>query len=188
MRFARALLVVQLCLLGWLGFGSSVHAQVGNSGTIQGTVNDPSGAVVANATVNIHNVVSGFDRTTTTDNSGSFNFTNIPYNPYHLSVTAPGFASQAQDVDLRSAVPVTLKIALALGQTSESVTVEAAGDLVEAEPTAHTDIDRQLFNDVPLESASSSVSSLVTLASRSGRRFKRIVSWARGSCGKLFFR
>ena len=55
---------------------------------------------------NIHNVVSGLDRTTKTDSSGNFSFTNVPYNPYHLTVTAPGFASQAQDVDVRSAVPV----------------------------------------------------------------------------------
>jgi hypothetical protein len=164
MRFARALLAVQICLLGWLCLGGGVQAQVGNSGTVEGTVNDPSGAVVTNATINIHNLVSGLDRTAKTDTSGNFSFPNVPYNPYHLTVTAPGFASQAQDVDVRSAVPVNVKVSLTLGQATESVTVEAAGDLVEAEPTAHTDIDRQLFNDVPLESASSSVSSLVTLA------------------------
>jgi len=165
MRFARTLLVVQICLLIWFGFGRSVQAQVGNSGTIQGTVNDPSGAVATNATINIHNVVSGLDHTTKTDSSGNFTFSNVPYNPYHLTVTAPGFASQAQDVDVRSAVPVNLTIGLTLGQASESVTVEAAGDLVENDSTTHTDIDRQLFNQVPLESASSSLSSLVTLAS-----------------------
>jgi hypothetical protein len=49
--------------------------------------------------------------------------------------------------------------------SSTSVTVEAPEDLVENEPTTHTDIDRQLFSKVPLESASSSLSSLVTLAS-----------------------
>ena len=45
------------------------------------------------------------------------------------------------------------------------MTVEAAGDLLETDSTAHTDVDRQLIEDLPLESASSSVSSLVTLAS-----------------------
>ena len=46
----------------------------GGSGTINGTVLDPSGAVVANATVEIHNPVSGYDRTTTTDRQGEFQF------------------------------------------------------------------------------------------------------------------
>ena len=58
-----------------------------------------------------------------------------------------------------------MKISLTLGQATESVTVEAAGDLIETDSTAHTDVDRQLFDKLPLESASSSVSSLVTLAS-----------------------
>ena len=73
-------------------------------------------------------------------------------------------------MDVRSAVPVNLKIGLTLGQATESVTVEAAGDLVETDSTAHTDIDRQLFDKLPLESASSSVSSLVTLAAPGSRR------------------
>ena len=165
MRFARAFLAVLSCVLALLAVGFTTLAQTGNSGTISGSVSDPSGAVVAKATVNIHQAVSGYDSTTTTDNSGNFSFPNVPFNPYHLTVTAPGFASHSEDVDVRSAVLTNLKIGLTLGQTSSIVTVEAAGDLVETEPTVHTDIDRQLFNEVPLESASSSVSSLVTLAS-----------------------
>ena len=36
----------------------------------------------------------------------SFRFTNVPFNPYHLAVTAKGFAGYTQDVDVRSSVPV----------------------------------------------------------------------------------
>jgi hypothetical protein len=154
-----------LCVLIWLALGPAARSQSGNASSISGTVTDPSGAVVTNATVTIHNAVSGYDRTAATDGSGNFDFPNVPFNPYHLTVTAPGFASHSEDVEARSSVPINLKIGLALGQASSSVTVEAAGDLVETEPTAHTDIDRQLFSQVPLESSSSSVSSLVTLAS-----------------------
>src|SRR5208337_4868955 len=60
----------------------------GNSGSISGAVLDPSGAVVANASVEIHNPVSGYDRTTTTDSKGNFSFPNVPFNPYHMSVKA----------------------------------------------------------------------------------------------------
>jgi hypothetical protein len=62
-------------------------------------------------------------------------------------------------------VPQELKITLAIGQETQSVTVEAAADLLENDSTAHTDIDRGLFDKLPLESQSSSLSSLVTLAS-----------------------
>jgi hypothetical protein len=69
-------------------------------------------------------------------------------------------------VDVRSAVPVSVDISLELGSASENITVEATGaDLLETESTPHTDVDRELFDKLPLESQSSSLSSLVTLAS-----------------------
>ncbi len=66
---------------------------------------------------------------------------------------------------MRSSVPINLKISLQLAGASSTVTVEAAGDLLETDSTSHTDVDRALFNEVPLESASSSVSALVTQTS-----------------------
>src|SRR5271154_3445221 len=139
-------------------------AQAGNSGSIEGSVADPSGAVVSGATVRIQNPVSGFDRTTTTAADGSFRFTNVPFNPYHLSVDAPGFAKFSQDVDVRSGVPTKADVALKLGTEATTVNVtENGGDLLENDPTFHSDVDRGLFEKVPLESSSSSVSSLVTL-------------------------
>jgi hypothetical protein len=166
MRFARASIGVLLLALFLIGAGPNVWAQnAGNSTSIGGTVTDPTGAVIPGATVTIHNPVSGLERTVTTDASGNFSFQNVPFNPYHTTVTAPGFTSWVQDVDVRSSLPINLKISLQLGTTSSTVTVTAAGDLLENDSTAHTDVDRQLIQDLPLESASSSVSSLVTLAS-----------------------
>ena len=57
---------------------------------------------------------------------------------------------------MRSSVPSELKITLKLGETKTEVTVSEAGDLVETDPTAHTDVDRALFDKLPLESESSS--------------------------------
>jgi hypothetical protein len=140
-------------------------AQTGNSGTITGTVTDPQGAVVPGATVTINNPVSGYTRTSTTDAAGNYQFANVPLNPYHLTVQATGFAPAAQDVEVRSGVPVKVSSTLKLGESSTTVTVESGGDLVENDSTFHTDIDRSQFQKVPLESQSSSVSSLVTLSS-----------------------
>jgi hypothetical protein len=148
-----------------LSFCVSLRAQSGNFGSLQGVVSDPSGAVVAGATVEIRNPVSGFDRTAVTGKDGQFAFSNVPLNPYHMTVVATGFQSYVKDVDVRSAVPVSASVTLALGATSATVTVEAsAEDLVENDPVTHTDVDRDLFDKLPLESQSSSVSSLVTLA------------------------
>ena len=57
-----------------------------------------------------------------------------------------------------------MKFSLAVGAAATSVTVEAGADLVETDPEIHTDVDRNLFDKLPLESQSSSLSSLVTLA------------------------
>ena len=138
--------------------------QTGNSANVTGTVTDPSGAVVAGANVTIHNPVTGFERSATTDASGNFSFANVPFNPYHLAVNASGFGAYAQDIDVRSSVPLALKIPLTVAGSSSTVTVEGGGDLLENEPTFHTDVDRALFDKLPLESASSSISSLVTLS------------------------
>jgi len=138
-------------------------AQGGNAGIVQGTVSDPSGAVIPNATVRISNQMSGLERTTTTDATGQFEFANIPFNPYQISVTANGFAPTARNFEIRSAVGTSLKLTLQIKGASSTVTVEDTGDLVEDDPTFHTDVDRDLFAKVPLESASSTLSSLVTM-------------------------
>ncbi len=150
----------------FLALSLTTYAQSGgNSGSIHGTVVDSTGAVVPNASVEIHNPVSQFERSTITDTSGNFNIPNVPFNPYHMTVTASGFAQSAQDVEVRSAVPVNLKINLKVTGSTTSVTVEAeATDLIENDPTFHTDVDRNLFNKIPLESTTSSLSSEVTLA------------------------
>ncbi len=141
-------------------------AQSGSSTSIMGTVLDPSGAVVPSAIVEVRNPVSGFSRGAVTDAAGKFVIPNVPFNPYHLSATGQGFAPYSQDVDVRSTVPVTLSITLKVGGSAESVTVEANGeDLLENTSTFHTDVDRSLFDKLPLESQSSSLSSLVTLSS-----------------------
>jgi len=133
---------------------------------VHGTVLDPSGAAIIGATVEIQNPVSHSTQTTKTDNRGDFSFFNVQYNNYHLTVTAPGFQSGAQDIDVRSALPVEVKVNLKIGSATQTVEVTAeAGDLVEATPVTHTDIDRALLDKLPLESQSSSLSSLVTLAS-----------------------
>ena len=83
-----------------------------------------------------------------------------------MTVTAPGFSAYTRDIDVRSTVPTSLQIALKLGTANTSVTVEAnGGDLVENESTFHTDVDQGIIDRLPLESASSSVTSLVTLVS-----------------------
>jgi hypothetical protein len=149
-----------MALQGW------ADPQSGTSGSIAGVVADPSGAVVPGATVTIENPVSQFNRSATTDDSGRFTFQNVPFNHYHVTVTASGFSPFSTDMDIRSTVAANLPITLSLAVSSETVTVQGeAGDLVETDTTLHTDLDRGLLERLPLESSTSQLSSLVTLAS-----------------------
>ena len=163
--FVRCFAVFVLAFLLQAAFSFVFAQSAANSGTITGTITDPSGAVVPGATVSINNPVSEYTRTATTDDAGHFNFPNVPFNPYHLTANHSGFASFVRDVDVRSTVPENVNIKLAVGTESTTVTVEGGEDLVENDPTFHTDIDRNLINKIPLESQSSSLSSIVTLAS-----------------------
>jgi len=120
----RPLLFILFVSLWAMTLPSAVLGQgLGSAGTVQGTVSDPSGAVIPGATATIYNPVTGFTRTASTDSSGGFSFTNVPFNPYHLTVNATGFAPYVQDVDLNSMVPVSLKITLELAGGKTTVTV-----------------------------------------------------------------
>jgi len=153
-----ALAATLLCVAA-SSFGSQ---SIGNSTSLNGTVVDATGAVVVGATVKIHNPVSGLDRSTQSNTTGGFSFPNVPFNPYHLTVTAKGFASYAQDVELRSIVPVELTITLQAVVSGETVTVrEEAGDLVETDSTFHSDVDKSLLDRLPMPTESG-VAAVVT--------------------------
>ena len=164
--FCRKSQVAASMVVVCVALSLSAYPQAGgNSTSVAGVVLDPSGAVVPNATVTIHNPVSQFNRSTTTDNNGNFSIPNVPFNPYHVNVSAAGFAPYAQDIDVRSLVPLNVKVNLKVTASSEVVTVESeGGDLIENDPTFHTDIDKAIVDRLPLESQSSSLSSAVTLA------------------------
>lgn len=137
---------------------------LGTAGTLEGTVKDPTGAVVAGAKVAIRNAISGYHRELTTDPTGVFRFSNVPPNPYHLEVTAPGFASFQQDVVTRGGVPVSVPVQLSLAGATTSMVVEAgSADLLETAPYAHSDMDRSVFTKLPTASPASGLSDAITL-------------------------
>jgi hypothetical protein len=137
---------------------------LGGSGTVQGTVKDPTGGVMVAVTVDISNPVTGFKRSATTDAMGRFVFRNLAPNPYRLEVNAQGFDTLTRDVDVRSAVPIDLDLSLQLAGTTESVQVVGkTEDLTERDPTAHTDVDRGVIEKFPIEAAAG-LNQVITLA------------------------
>ena len=84
-QFLRSILFSLLILVCSAAF-SRLDAQ-SNSGSISGTVTDSTGAVIPGAVVSVQNPVSAYSRSATTDGAGHFRFSNLPFNPYHLTVT-----------------------------------------------------------------------------------------------------
>jgi hypothetical protein len=164
LQFLSALLQTVAAIIA-IGVACAGAQELGGAGTVQGTVKDPIGGVMQAVEVKISNRVTGFSRTTTTDADGKYVFRNLPPNPYHLSVAAQGFQNLDRDVDVRSAVPIDVPLQLALAGTAESVSVVGhAEDLLERDPTAHTDVDQSLINKLPSE-ASAGLNQIITLAS-----------------------
>src|SRR5581483_8727240 len=136
---------------------------LGGAGTIQGTVKDPTGGIMQSVTVTITNPVSGFKRDTTTDEMGHFIFRNLPPNPYHLAASAQGFNETTQDVDVRSAVPITVDLTLQLAGATQTVEVTGHQDILETDPSAHTDVDQTLVDKLPVE-ANGGLNQVITMA------------------------
>src|SRR5438045_1161077 len=101
-------LFIALALL----ISSPILPQSINSGTVSGTVTDQSSAAINGATVRLHNAVTGYTQSATTDATGSYRFQNVPQNNYELSASAPGFASATQQVGVRGSLPVSVNLML----------------------------------------------------------------------------
>jgi len=164
MPFKRGKFLSILCALILISAAPYAPAEGSNAGTVRGTVSDPSGAVIPGATVHLTNEVSGLDRTVKTDATGQFILTNIPFSLYRMKISANGFSSLIQNIEIHSVVGANLNLVLQVAAATQTVTVEATGDLIDTDSTFHTDVDRDEFTRVPLESQSSTLSSLVTLS------------------------
>ena len=120
----RAFNSLVLRILGLLIlFASSALSQTSTT-SLQGTVTDPSGAAVANATVLLVNAESKTERTTTTGEQGEYRFQFVAPGTYTLTVSATGFARYQQTaLQLLVNTPATVHVKLNLGSTTESVSV-----------------------------------------------------------------
>ena len=154
-----------LCSLALFSiFSSAAGAQSISAGTVNGSVTDPSSAAIVGATVTLHNPVTNFQQTVTTDQNGAFKFSNVPFNSYHVEATAAGFAKREQDVAVRSTVPVSLSLQLPLAGAQTTIQVESAGaDMLENIPTAHNDVDQSQLATLPMYSPAAGLSDAITM-------------------------
>jgi iron complex outermembrane receptor protein len=115
-------IVLLLCVAGPI----QLNAQQKNPATISGTVQDPVGGAVQNATVVVRSE-SGAETKATTDAAGKFSIAGLPAGSYTVEVSAPGFAlASRQNIKASADRAEDLSIALTLGSVSDAIIVEAA--------------------------------------------------------------
>ena len=121
--FSRALFCI---LLLAVAIPFAAHAQQ-YSGTITGTVTDQGGAAVAGATVTYTNLGSNNSDSTTTTESGSFTFAQLPVGVYNVLIKQPGFKEfLSKNVEVHTSTVTELNAQLTVGAVTETMTVEAS--------------------------------------------------------------
>jgi len=140
-------------------------AQSVASGTVEGVVTDATGGVLPGATVAIRNALTGYQQQATTDASGVFRFTNLPFNNYRLEVNAERFRAVQQDVNVRTTVLMSVRIMVAVAGLEQTVSVEATGDILEEVPFAHSTVDISTLEKLPAFSPASGLSDAIVLSS-----------------------
>jgi hypothetical protein len=121
-----------ICILALLAY--PVFAQ-DTSGKIVGTVSDPSGGVVAGATVTVTNTGTGVSRQTSTDSKGYYQVLELPIGRYEVAAEAPGFSRKLVSARNSLEINQTLRmdVALEVGAVKDLVTVEGGATAVETE-------------------------------------------------------
>ncbi len=125
-------------------------------GTISGMITDPSGAVIKDAPITVRNKATGFERKTKSESDGSYSTPALPAGDYEVKVQVQGFRTIVSEVIVTVGTIVKLDLALEVGQTTEMVTVQAAGAAQINYESNSIDgvITRQKIQDLPLNGRS----------------------------------
>jgi len=125
------------------------------SGAISGAVTDPTGAVVAGATVTIVDLGTNTSRTATTGSNGEYTFSTLRPSHYKITVTAPGFKeSFVADVELHTQDKISQNVALSVGESRDTVNVSAETTQIETSAAVTTTVDRKFVENMPLNGRS----------------------------------
>lgn len=145
-KFISGALSLLLCFAA-VAFGQRT------SGNIEGTVTDPNGAVVPNATVTVKSVgaTAGFTRTVTTDSNGYYQVAQVPVGTYQVTATGNGFKTSRQEVVVildRSAI-ANFKLEVGGGEVVVDVVSDSAVNIDPGDTKIDTSITKRLIEDLP---------------------------------------
>jgi Carboxypeptidase regulatory-like domain len=147
-KFLFVFVILALC-------GLPVFGQVTTAGSIVGTVTDPTGAVIPNATITAKNKATGKESTATTSDSGNFNIPQVSPGLFTITVQATSGFKKAQITDVKVDVgtPATVNVVLELGNPTETVTIVGGGEVIQTQSaTIGTTLTGRQITDIPTAS------------------------------------
>ncbi len=135
-------------------FGLPAYGQLSPTGSISGTVTDPQGAVVPNASVTAKNKSTGETKTATTSDSGNFNIPAVPTGIYIVTIEMKNFKkTQVTDLKVDVGTPATLNVTLEVGTAQETVTIVGGGEVIQSQTaTIGTTLTGRQITDIPTAS------------------------------------
>jgi hypothetical protein len=152
-------LICMLCL------SLAAYAQETTAG-VQGTVKDPQGAVVPNATVTVQGPALIGQKTATTDSGGNYHIEQLPPGVYTLTVIAAGFGQAVQkDLKLETGALPSINVTLKIGQAEQTVEVSAEAEFVDVtQSKVQTNVTQDILAGIP-----------------KGRSFQSVIPFAPGA-------
>ncbi len=143
---------VALCFVLLVAAGLSAFAQVAGTGSIQGTVTDPSGAAIAGASVTARNVATGVETARKSTEAGLFVLPLLIPGEYTVTVKATGFESLTQThVVVEALATVAVNPTLTIGASSQAITVEAQPTALKTDDVAlGSSMDNRVYDSLPL--------------------------------------
>jgi hypothetical protein len=144
--------ITQLLLLTLLSVITTLTALAQSNATLQGSVTDPSGSAVPNATITVRNTATGLERTVQTDSAGSYQIAALPPGSYRIEVQAQGFSPQIlNNVTLEVSSNLVENIQLRVGNVTQEVNVTADAPVIETTTiTVGQVINQKTVQEIPL--------------------------------------
>ncbi len=114
-------------------FAAIAFAQI-DTGAIVGTVHDSSGAAIAKATITLMNTATGVVQTTSSNDSGQYQFSSVPPGQYSVKSSAQGFGAQVQnDIEIHVQSRPSVDFTLSVGEVNQVLEVKSAAQLLQTE-------------------------------------------------------
>jgi hypothetical protein len=133
-----------------LAVPASSQTQI-TTGVIQGTVTDPTGAVVPGAAVEVKHTATNFARTLTTGTDGRFVALQLPPGSYQVTVSLAGFATHVQqDINLTVGQSITINPVLKVSGTAETITVSGTSFIDVTRTEVSTTLNETTISQTPI--------------------------------------